>query len=365
MKKFINQIEPWITEKESRAVGAYLNSGGWMAEFEKTEEFEKSVAEFLGVKYAIATNNGTVALSLCLMALGIGRGDEVIVPDYTMIATPNSILFTGARPVFVDVDSETMCMDINILPITKKTKAIIYVSINGRSGDIVKLRKLCKDRGIFLIEDSCQSFGSKHKGKFLGTFGDAGCFSLTFHKIISTGNGGIVVTNNKKIYDKIKKLKNFGRLEGGMDYHETVGYNFKFSDLQAVVGLIQISNIKERIKRKKELYKIYKKNLSGVSEIEFLNLDFSETTPLFVDILVPVEKRKKLMGYLKLNNIGTRAFYPSINSQPAYKGYTNKKFPVSAEISKRGLWLPSSLTLSKDQIDYVCDKIKTFFNNNV
>ncbi len=360
--KFIPQIEPWIGEKEPKLMGKYLRSGGWLAEFAQTKEFEQKFADTIGVKYAIATNNGTVALSVCLMALGIGRGDEVIVPDYTMIATPNAVLMTGAKPVFADIESSSLCLDVNKLPITKKTKAIMHVSINGRGGDIVKLKKICDSKKIHLIEDSCQSFTSKHQGRFLGTFGEMGCFSLTFHKIITTGNGGVIVTNSKDLYTKIKSLKNFGRFDGGADYHETVGYNFKFSDLQAVIGLAQISNINERIKRKRALYKFYKDRLAGVGGVEFIKTDLTETTPLFADILVPINLRSKLMEYLKKNNIGSRAFYPSINSQPAYKGFTKVKFPVSKELSQRGLWLPSSLTLKESDLEYICDKIKTFFH---
>ena len=361
-KKFINLVEPWITDKEPHLMGKYLRSGSWLAEFTKTKEFEKKFAEALGVSYAVATVNGTVALSLSLMALGIGRGDEVIVPDYTMIATPNAVLLTGAKPVFADIERETLCLDFNKLPITKKTKAIIYVSINGRSGGIVKLKKICKTKKLHLIEDSCQSFTSKHNGRFLGTFGETGCFSLTFHKIITTGNGGVIVTNRKDLYDKIKKLKNFGRLEDGADYHETIGYNFKFSDLQAVIGLAQMSNIGERVKRKKALYKFYKDRLFGVDGIEFIKTDLADTTPLFADILVPANVRPRLMQFLSKNNIGSRAFYPSINSQPAYRGFTKAKFPVSSEISQKGLWLPSSLSLKKSELDYVCKKIKEFFH---
>lgn len=358
----IHQIQPWITEKESRLMSRYLRSGAWLAEFAKTKEFEEKFADTIGVKYAVATNNGTVALALSLMALGIGRGDEVIVPDYTMIATPNSVLLAGAKPVFADIESETLCLDIDKLPITKKTKAVIHVSINGRSGDIIKLQKLCKANNIHLIEDSCQSFTSKYKGKFLGTFGEVGCFSLTFHKIITTGNGGVIVTNSNDLQDKIRKLKNFGRSGGGEDYHESIGFNFKFSDTQAVIGLAQLDNIAERIKRKRAMYRFYKNKLSAIPEVEFIKTDLNETTPLFGDILVPAESRSKLMDYLKKNNIGSRAFYPSINSQPAYRGYTKTKFPVSSELSQRGLWLPSSMTLTKLQLGYVCKKIKAFFN---
>jgi len=360
-QKFINQIEPWIGSAEPHLMGRYLRSGSWLAEFDQTAEFEKKFAGFLGVDYAVAVSNGTVALTLSLMALGVGQGDEVIVPDYTMIATSNAVLLAGAKPVFADIEAETLSLDFGRLPITKMTKAIIHVSINGRSGNIVELAKICKSKNIHLIEDSCQSFTSKYQGQFLGTFGAIGCFSLTPHKIITTGQGGVMVTNRQDLYEKIKKLKNFGRLEGGGDYHETIGFNFKFSDLQAVIGLAQIGNIKERIKRKKQLYRLYQDGLSGFKEVEFVRTDLTETTPMFMDILIPAERRDKLMRFLQENRIGSRAFYPSINSQPAYRGFTKDKFPVSGAISQKGLWLPSSLFLKKNEVGYICKKIKEFF----
>lgn len=343
-------------------MGAYLRSGGWLAEFNQTSEFEKKFAGLLGVRYAVANSNGTVSLAMSIMALGIGRGDEVIVPDYTMIATPNAVLLAGAKPVFADIEEETLCLDIHNLPITKKTKAIIYVSINGRSGDIVKLAKICRAKKISLIEDSCQSFASYYKNGPLGTFGDVGCFSLTPHKIISTGQGGLVVTNSKKLYNNLLRLKNFGRTSGGIDYHETVGFNFKFSDLQAVIGLAQLSNLKERIKRKKQIYRFYLNKLSGIKEIQFITTDLAQTTPLFADILVPADSRAQLIEHLKNKGIGTRAFYPSINTQPAYRGFTKTKFPVSGELSQRGLWLPSSMTLKKSELRHICKAIKEFFH---
>ncbi len=361
MNKFIPQIEPWLSDRESRLVGNYLRSGNWLTEFRETERFEKAIAGLLGVNYAVATTSGTIALTLGVMALGIGKGDEVIVPDYTMIATPNAVLLAGAKPVFADIEAKTLCMDLNKLPITQNTKAIIYVSINGRSGDIVKLKKICKEKNIHLIEDACQSFTSKHGKGYLGTFGELGCFSLSPHKIITTGQGGFVVTNNKEIYENVKRLKDFGRLIGGVDKHETIGFNFKFNDVQALIGVAQMQNITERIKRKKTLYKLYQKELSGIEGVEFIKTDLEETTPWCADILVPANLRLQLVQHLKDNGIGSRAFYPSINSQLAYKGFTKEIFPVSADISQRGLWLPSALFLKKSEIQNICNKIKEFF----
>lgn len=361
--KFIHQIEPWLSQKESRLMGGYLRSGNWLTEFRQTEQFERLVAEQLGARYVVATTSGTVALTLSLMALGVGRGDEVIVPDYTMIATPNAVLLAGAKPVFADIDESTMCLDLEKLPLTKRTKAIIYVSINGRSGDVVKLKKICQSKRIHLVEDACQSFTSRHGNKFIGTYGEVGCFSLSPHKIITTGQGGLVVTDRRDLYENVRRLKDFGRLTAGIDHHETVGFNFKFTDVQAVIGIAQMDNISERIKKKKALYGLYHKNLSNIRGVKFIKTDLDQTTPWCADILVPANVRADLIQYLKANQIGSRPFYPSINSQPAYRGFTKTSFPVSVTMSQRGLWLPSAVFLKKSEVDYVSGKIKEFFKH--
>src|SRR3989344_1270245 len=160
-KRFINQMEPWYGKEEKNAILKCLNYGGWLMEFKKTEEFEKMICEYTGARYCSIVSNGTISLFLALKALGIKKGDEVIVPDYTMIATPNAVIMAGAKPVFVDVD-DSLCLNTELVKkaITPKTKAVIHVSINGRAGDLNKLKKLCKDRGIYLMEDAAQSLGS-------------------------------------------------------------------------------------------------------------------------------------------------------------------------------------------------------------
>jgi perosamine synthetase len=258
--KKINQVEPLIGEEEKRAMEEYLESGGWLTEFKKTREFEERIADFLGVKYVSAVNNGTVSLLLALLALGIKREDEVIVPDYTMIASANAVVLAGAKPVLVDIDPKNLCLDIEKTKkaITPKTKAIILVTINGRYPEMEKFVNLSQENNLFLIEDAAQSFGSRYKGKPLGTFGEVGSFSFSPHKIITSGQGGCLVTDNQELYQKILKIKDFGRPQSGVDYHETMGYNFKFTDLQAVIGIEQLKKIDWRVKRKKEIYqKIY------------------------------------------------------------------------------------------------------------
>lgn len=362
-KKNINQIEPSTGREEKNAIVKYLDSGGWLMEFEKTRKFEKMIADFTGAKYCSVVSNGTVSLFLAMKALGIGRGDEVIVPNITMAATPNAVILAGAKPVFVDIEEKSLCLDVAKvrLAINKKTKAVMHVSLNGRAGELVKLKSICEEKGIYLIEDSAQSLGSFYQGRHLGTFGVVGSFSFSMPKIITTGQGGALITNNKEVFDKIKKLKDFGRLQGGTDIYDEVGWNFKFTDLQAVVGIAQMGKLKKRIARKRKIYSLYKKFLSGVRGIKFIEFDLKEGTPWSVDILA--DNRQALMDFLKKEGIGTRPIYPALNSQLAYK--VKGEYPIAERITQSCLWLPSSVLLKDNQIKFICNKIKNFYENNL
>lgn len=355
-------MEPWIGQEEKDAMQEYLNSGGWLTEFEKTRELERMVADFTGSKYASILCNGTISLTAGLMALGIGKGDQVIVPDYTMIASPNSVVLAGAEPVFVDIDKKNLCLDFELAKkaITEKTKAIMLVTINGRYPEMEKFVDLCKENNIFLIEDAAQSLGSRCRGKCLGTFGHLGSFSFSMPKIITTGQGGVLVTDSQELYQKILKVRDFGRTKTGVDYHESMGYNFKFTDLQAVIGIEQMKKLDWRLNRKKEMHKLYKNLLGQVNGIEFIDTNLEDTAPWFFDILVSQDKREKLISFLKERGIGTRVFYPAIHNQPVYS-WVKGSFNNAEEISNRGLWLPSSSFLKDEDIGYICQTIKEFY----
>jgi len=361
-KKFINQMEPWYGREEKQAVLEYLNSGGWLMEFKKTEEFEQMLCDYTGAKYCSVLPNGTITLVLAMLVLGIKSGDEVIVPDYTMIATPNAVRMAGAKPVLVDVDASLCMSTANVAQaITAKTKAVIHVSVNGRAGELGALKLLCKKRGIHLIEDAAQSLGSFYKGKHLGRHGIIGSFSFSVPKIITTGQGGALITDNKKLYEKIEKLKDFGRVRPGVDLHDTLGWNFKFTDLQAVFGIAQMKKLAWRVKRKKAIYALYYKLLKTVPEIEFIPTNLNEVAPWFIDIMVP--DPKALAVYLKTKSVGTRIFYPATHTQVVYKK-TRGKFPVALAVSVHGLWLPSSSSLTNSDVKKVCTEIRRFFNRS-
>lgn len=363
MLKFIPQMEPWFDDKEKLAISDYLDSGGWITEFKKTEEFEKMIAEYTGTKHCIAVNNGTVSLSLIAIAAGIKPGDEVIVPNFTMIASPNSIKILGAKPVFADVEKETLCLDLDIVKsaVTEKTKAVMLVSANGRypKKGIEEFQRFCGENGLFLLEDSAQSLGSFYPGgKHIGSVGGAGSFSFSAPKIISTGQGGAIITNNDELNYKIRRLKDFGRSGGGLDIHDSIGWNFKFTDLQAVVGIEQMKKLDWRVKRKKEIFARYRHLLQDVEEVYLFDQDLEWTTPWFIDGLF--EKRNGLMSFLKEKGIGSRLMYPPINKQEAYN--VPGEHPVSNLVGEKGLWLPSQSLLTDEQIDYICGTIKEYYN---
>tara|TARA_Y100000768_G_scaffold385075_1_gene370386 strand:+ start:4286 stop:5377 length:1092 start_codon:yes stop_codon:yes gene_type:complete len=362
MKKFIPQMEPWFDSKESQAVFEYMNSGGWITEFKKTEKFEKLIADYTNSKHCIVTNNGTISLTLAALALDLVAGDEVIIPNFTMIASPNSIRMFGAKPIFVDVEPETLCLDIDKVKekITKKTKAIMLVSANGRYPNcgIDKFEAICKEHQIHLIEDAAQSLGSFYPDKrHIGTVGSIGSFSFSAPKIISTGQGGALITNSDDIAKKLRRIKDFGRSGGGNDIHHSIGYNFKFTDVQACIGIEQMKKLDWRVERKKEIYRLYRKLLSENKNISFFNQDLVNTTPWFIDVCA--ENRDELMIFLKNNNVGSRVMYPPINKQVAYNLKGN--FPVSFNVGKKGLWLPSAGQLKNDEIEEICSLINLFY----
>ena len=358
----IPQMIPYFDAVEADALADYMRSGGFITEFKKTSEFEMLLANFTGSKHAIVVNNGTVSLTLMLLALGIGVGDEVIVPNYTMIATPNAVSMVGANPIFVDVEIDTLCLDLIAISrnITEKTKAIMFVSANGRfpTYEIAELRDLCEAHGLFLLEDAAQGLGSTYpNGLHIGTVGLMGSLSFSVPKIISTGQGGCILTDNDELADKLRKLKDFGRARGGIDIHDSIGYNFKFTDLQACIGIAQMSKLKDRVVRKKQIWQRYSDLLVDISQVRLFNHNLEFTAPWFIDALV--ENRDELMVFLKNREIGSRSMYPPINSQGAYQ--REGSYPVSETIGISGLWLPSYVQISDEEISLVCTSISEFY----
>lgn len=360
----IPQYEPYIDDKTKRHICAYVHSGGWLTEYKLTREFERRIAEYVGSKHCTMFTSGTMALwALAYQYVTSFCGS--IIPAFTMIATANAVRATqdgayGLNINLADVD-ETLCLAETNWGPSYDYATTFFVSINGRAGCLVELSKdgrWLPTKGI-LIEDAAQSFGSWHKGKHLGTFGKAGVFSFSMSKVITTGNGGCVVTDDDGLAAELHRFRDFGRDKGGEDVYPGFGLNFKFTDLQAAAGLGQLETLPWRIERKREIYAHYHWHLADDAPVRFIptNVNGSETTPWFVDILV--DRRAELMAYLRERGIGTRPFYPALHETAHYA--STQHFPNAEDAAHNGLWLPSSLTLTDAQIITVCDAIKEFY----
>ena len=353
----IMQHRPTFEKEEAEATYKYMLEDSFVTEYKKTEELEKIISDYLNCKECIMTTSGTCAIILSLMALDLNMGDEVIVPNYTMIATVNAIKMLKLTPVIIDVDENTFTINLNTIKknVSNKTKAILHVSLNNRYKNMNSLVNYCKDNNFYLIEDSAQSLGCRINGKNLGTFGNIGCFSLSSPKIISTGQGGFCVTDDDNMAKKMRMIKNFGRRESGKDNFEVFGINLKFTDLQAVIGIEQMKKMDYRVKRMREIYDLYYNELKDVVEMRPPIND--EWIPWFVDIFT--DKRKGLVDFLKKHKISTRPVYGEINKTKMY--YNKNIFVNSNYVSNNGLFLPSYITLRDTDIKEICKLIKIFY----
>ena len=363
LNEFLMQMRPYFGDSERKALFQYDFENSFITEFKETEKFEKRLADILKIENVTAVNNGTIALSIAALAVGIKPGDEVLVPNFTMIATPNSLRMIGAVPIFTDVELKTWCIDKFEIEkkLSPKTKAVILVTANGRypTYDVDDLRDFLNRRGVKLIEDAAQSLGSNYPdGTAIGTKGDVATISFSAPKIISTGQGGLVFSQDPKVVEKARKIKDFGRSGGGVDVHPTFGINSKFTDLQAIIGCCQLDKLSARIEKRKAQHKLYEMLMENIDEIEIPQNDYLNTTPWFTEIIT--QDRDQLSNYLKKKNIGTRPVYPEINKQKTYN--TNETHKNSNYISSSGLWLPSHMGVSEDHIHVICSVIKKYFS---
>lgn len=312
-------------------------------------------------------SNGTLALFLGLLSLGIGRGDEVIVPDFTFIASAGSVAFTGAKPVFVDINVDSLNIDVEKIEgaITEETKAIMPVHIYGQSADMDPILRLAKKHNLKVIEDSAESYGVFYKGKHTGTIGDVGIISFFADKTVTCGEGAVILTNDDKICKKLRYLRNQGRLTSGSFMHPQLGMNFRMTDLQCAVGVAQLKKFKEIEKKKLENLELYKSLLKSVNGVSFIKeVNYSNFIPFRVPI--KVKRLDELTQHLENNSIQTRGFFYPLHRQPCfnYLGYDENDFPVTNEVYSEGLCLPVFPSLEREQIEYVCQKITLFMRDH-
>jgi perosamine synthetase len=326
-----------------------------------TEKFEREIASLVGARHAVAVTSGTTALYLGLKALGVGHGDEVIVPDVTFIATANAVTMTGATAVLVDVDPQTLtlspaaCADA----ITPRTRAIVPVHLSGRAGTINEILSLAESRGLPVLEDAAEALLSRHQGKYLGTLGRAGCYSFSPNKTITTGQGGMIVTNDDEMHTRLRKLKDQGRLLRTSDVHDSVGFNFKFTNLQAALGLGQLNHLQERVKRQKRICDIYREELSGLQAITLMQVNTAEgECPQWTDALV--ERRDELEKFFDGRQIGYRRFWPALHTQAPYR-LPDERFPNTTRLWPRAIWFASAFQLTDEDVRQVCRSIREFY----
>jgi perosamine synthetase len=354
---------PWFTPefggaRERERVCAvlatnYLNDGA------VSREFEQRIAELVGAKHCVAVTSGTAAISLALLAVGIGPGDEVLVPDLTFVATANAARMIGAEVKLVDVEPRRFGIDVTKAAVGPRTRAIVPVDVNGRGADYDALQSLAQEKGLKVVCDSAEALGSKYRGRPLGTFGDAACFSFSPNKTISSGQGGMIATNSEEIYFRLRELKDQGRRyvgTGGDDLHPVMGFNFKYTNLQAAVGLAQLERFQERIAHFSERDAWYRELLAdcpGIVVPEPPNWDGEVLQ--WVDILC--SDRPRLLRALLEAGIDGRPFWLPLHRQEPYKA-DDRDFPVAIDISARGLWLPSAFSLTRSQVEQVARVVR-------
>jgi len=366
MRDFIPQIEPWIDDAELVELKRVVDST-FVTEHKLTEEFEEMIKELTGSKHALALTNGTAALFCCLKALNIGPNDEVIVPNITFVATSNSVIMTGATPIFCEVDQRTFCIDPEQIKtlITSKTKAIMPVHLYGQSADMSAIMEIAKEHNLLVIEDAAQGVGVKFNDKHTGTFGDMGILSFYGNKTITCGEGGVILTDSDDLRDKSYQLKNHGRPVKGTFKHDHIGYNFAFTEMQAAIGISQLKKLPKIIERKKEIHDLYCtkfKSLQG--EFNQVYLD-DRSSPVWWFTSFMTSKKKELKEFLLNKGIQTRDFFYPLHLQPCYE-YMNVDgdFSLSENVYTQGISLPSSYNLTLEEQNYIINSVYEFYGKD-
>lgn len=368
-KEFIPVCEPALEGNEEKYVLQTLRTGWISSSGEFVKKFENDFAEYCGVSQGISTSNGTAALHLALLAAGVKEGDEVILPDFTMIATLFAVLYCKATPVFVDVEEDTWNMDPALVEekITGKTKAVIPVHIFGHPVDMDPINALAKKHNLVVIEDSAEAHGALYKGKKCGSLGDIACFSFFANKLITTGEGGMVVTNSPELADKARYHRNLCfKLGGPRDFiHYDLGYNYRFTNVQAAIGLGQLEKIDYYIECRRKIASLYSGFLKDIPGFR-LPIERSGIFSVYWMYALLIDEkecgisRDDLAVGLKEQGIDSRLLFAPMHSQPLLEQYGIKdtgKYPVTERLSKTGLYLPSSSSLTEEKIARICETV--------
>jgi perosamine synthetase len=369
--KNIPSAGPSITDKEVELVTEAVRYGWYEDRNMHIDRFIEEFSSYTGMKYCLPTAHCTDAIHLALLALNIGPGDEVIVPDITWAASAAPIHYMGATPVFADMDRKDWCLDPESFEksITPKTKAVIVVDVYGNMPQMDKIQKISREHGIPIIEDAAEAMGAEYRNKKAGTFGEIAVFSFNATKLMIAGQGGMLVTNKKRIYEKAKKLWHHGMVEYSKKayWSEEIGFNYQWTNMQAALALAQMRRLNELLEQKRRAYNWYCEGLKDIDGIQ-LNYEAKNTRSTFWIATAVIDKKyglrkEAIASKLKPYGIDSRPFFYPISSMPAYAQYCRGKNmkninPVSYEISPYGICLPSAANITESDADYVCDCLK-------
>lgn len=356
--------QPSLKGNEKKYVNDCLNSTWISSKGKYIKLFEDSFSHFVNIKYSVAVSNGTVALHLALLALGIGEKDEVIVPTFTYVASVNAIKYVNAIPVFVDSDPQTWQIDPSKIreKITIKTKAIMAVHIYGHPCDMKQIKKIADEFRLFIIEDCAEAIGSYYDNKHAGSFSDISTFSFFGNKTITTGEGGMVCTNNKHLEEMVIRLKGQGLAQGKEYFHDIIGYNYRMTNICAAIGTAQLERISEIIKEKDRIISEYKKALENIPVGIHREVGNVKHSYWMFTVLASSEKEKnELRSHLAENGIETRPAFHPVHTMPMY--VDGNSYPVAEDLGKRGINLPSYPDLSNEDIRFITSKIATFYSD--
>lgn len=363
----IQVFEPIIEEDEIAAVVDALRKGEISGSFgQYIPNFEQAFADYCGVKYGIAVTSGSTALHIAVAAAGIGEGDEVLVSASTNIATALAVIHNNAIPVPVDSEALTWNLDLDLIEalITPKTKAIIPVHLYGHPVDMDRLMQIAKKHNLIVIEDAAEAHGATCRGKVVGGFGDMSCFSFYANKIITTGEGGMILTDNKMYADKLRLLRNLAFTQPRF-WHEEAGYNFRMTGYQAAMGLVQVGKLDKILEDKIKMARLYDAHLQDIKGIQIpYTMEWAKNVYWMYGIVIKPEfgvSRDELVRKLRQAGIDTRTFFCPMNIQPCLqerKGFRQISCPVAENIWENGLYLPSSTNLTAQQISFICEEIR-------
>jgi len=364
---------PDIIEKDIEAVVSVMKTR-FLSIGPKIQEFEKKMCDYIGVKHTVAVNSGTSALHLIIRGLEIGEGDKVLTTPFSFIASSNCILFEKAEPLFVDIDEQTLNLDPDKVEEKlkslsaeelKKVKAMIVVDAFGQPADWDRFEEIAGKYNLFLIEDSAESLGSEYKGKKCGTFGEAGVFAFYPNKQITTGEGGVLVTNNEELSIAARSMRSQGRgISGEWLDHDRLGYNYRMDELAAALGCSQMERLDKILEKRAKVAEMYNQKFAGMVEVQvpYISPDVTRMSWfVYVIRLAPGIDREKVMDYLNREGVQCKPYFTPIHLQPFYVdmfGYKKGDFPITEYVSSRTIALPFFTTLQEEQIDYVVNRLK-------